>query len=65
MGAAARYLKTVFRPLWVRMLAVSMVLAWAAVEGTFGHPGWAAGFGIMGLWLAYRFLIVYDDTRDD
>ena len=44
-----------FRPLWVRLLAVGLVGAWAAVEAARGAPLWAAGFGAAAAWMAWCF----------
>lgn len=46
-----------FRPLWARILAVALPLAWAAFEARTGALGWAAIFAAAGLYaLAELFL---------
>lgn len=49
-----------FRPLWLRVLIVLACLGWAVVEYTHGAAGWAALFGLIGLWCAHQFFIAFD-----
>lgn len=49
-----------FRPLWVRLLVVALILAWTGFEFVRGAAFWGVFFGAAGLYLAYRFFIVFD-----
>ncbi|MDB6182710.1 hypothetical protein [Paracoccus fistulariae] len=49
-----------FRPLWVRVLCVTLPLVWAGVELYNGSPFWAILFGAAGLYLAYQLFVQRD-----
>ncbi len=59
-----------FVPLWRRIVLVVACLGWAGVETYLGNPGWAALFGVIGLWCGYQFFFDFDpkdpeDPGDD
>lgn len=54
-----------FIPLWRRIATVGASLGWAALEISWGHPGWAALFGFIGLYCAHQFFIAFDPPRPD
>ena len=48
-----------FRPLWRRVVATTLCLAWAVVELVSGAVMWAIIFGAAGLYLAWQFFVVF------
>lgn len=49
-----------FRPLWVRILLVALILFWTGAEFLRGAHFWALLFGAAGLHLINQFFIVFD-----
>lgn len=49
-----------FKPLWLRIAVVASCLAWAVFEAFGGSPAWAAAFGGVGLYSAYRFFFAFN-----
>ncbi|SFP76545.1 hypothetical protein [Tranquillimonas alkanivorans] len=49
-----------FRPLWVRLLVVALLLGWALVEIGQGAYFWALIFGASGLYCAWGFFVTFD-----
>ena len=49
-----------FRPLWLRLLIVAVILCWAVVEVRGGNVFWAAVFLVSGAYLAHQFLWAFD-----
>jgi len=53
------------RPLWVRLLIVSVCLGWAVLEFVTGSPMWGTIFGGLGVYAAYGFFVdFHPDGRD-
>lgn len=50
-----------FRPLWRRVLATTICLAWALFEATSGGYLWAILFGAAGGLLAFQFFVTFED----
>ncbi len=50
-----------FRPLWRRILATAICLAWALFEAMNGGYLWAILFGAAGGLLAYQFFVTFED----
>ena len=53
-----------FRPLWRRVIATTVCLAWAVVELLSGAVMWAIIFGAAGLYLAWQFFVAFDAPSD-
>jgi hypothetical protein len=53
-----------FRPLWIRVLIVAVILGWTAVEMRGGNMGWAMIFGAAGLYLAWAFFVTFRPPDD-
>jgi hypothetical protein len=49
-----------FRPLWIRIATVAACLGWAALEIAAGAMVWAALFGGVGLYAAWRFFVTFN-----
>ncbi len=49
-----------FKPLWRRIVTVAACLGWALLELSWGWPMWALLFGLIGLYCAYQFFVVFD-----
>jgi hypothetical protein len=49
-----------FRPLWIRIATVAACLGWAALEIAAGAVVWAALFGGIGLYAAWRFFVTFN-----
>jgi hypothetical protein len=49
-----------FRPLWIRIATVAACLGWAALEIAAGAMVWAALFGGIGLYAAWRFFVTFN-----
>ena len=54
-----------FRPLWRRIAATVVCLAWAATELAAGAVMWAMLFGAAGIHLAWQFFVVFRPAPDD
>ena len=54
-----------FRPLWRRIAATAVCLAWAAVELATGGMMWAMLFGAAGIYLAWQFFVVFRPPPDN
>ena len=72
MDALNRFLDVrhpMFRPLWVRLVVVALIAAWTAFEFTRGAALWGLFFAAAGLYLGYRFFVVFDpkdyERKDD
>ena len=53
-----------FRPLWRRVIATAVCLAWAVVELVSGSVMWAIVFGASGLYLSWQFFVVFRPATD-
>ena len=54
-----------FRPLWRRIAATGVCLAWATVEFTTGGVMWAMLFGAASIFLAWQFFVVFHLPPDN
>ena len=62
-----------FRPLWRRVIATALCLAWAVMELASGSVMWAILFGASGVYLFWQFFVDFnpatngddDETRAD
>ena len=50
-----------FRPLWVRILCVVLLLAWAGFEASTGAVFWAILFGAAGIYLFVALFVIRKD----
>jgi hypothetical protein len=46
-----------YRPLWVRLTLVIVVIGWGGVELMTGSPGWAVMFIALGAFLTWSLII--------
>ena len=53
-----------FRPLWRRVIATTLCLAWAVAEALSGAVMWAIIFGAAGLYLAWQFFVDFEPPPD-
>jgi hypothetical protein len=69
LGRAFDVRHPVFRPLWARVAVVALILVWTGFEFTRGATLWGLFFGAAGLYLGYRFFVVFDpkdyERKDD
>ena len=49
-----------FRPLWVRIVVVSICVGWGLFELLTGSMGWAIMFLAAGGYVAYRLLVAFN-----
>ncbi len=54
-----------FRPLWRRIVVVLLTGAWALLEYSWGHPGWAAAFAAITAYCAFGFFLAFDPEGPD
>lgn len=53
-----------FRPLWIRVAIVAVVLGWALVEFIAGALTWGGLFCAIGLYATYKFFVDFN-PRDE
>lgn len=49
-----------YRPLWLRLLLVGLVLGWAAFEFASGAPFFGVIFAAIGAYAAWRFFVTFN-----
>lgn len=54
-----------FKPLWRRVALVALCGGWALLEWSWGNPGWAALFAVIGAYCAHQFFIAFDPPEED
>lgn len=54
-----------FRPLWRRLLLVTLILAWGLFELISGAPFWAVAFFGIGAYAAWELLLTYRPGKDE
>lgn len=53
---------SMFRPVWARVLAVAIIVAWTGVEVANGAVAWAVVFGAAAAFMAWSFFVRYRES---
>ena len=52
-----------YRPLWIRVCLVGVLIAWSAMEWINDQPFWGVLTGAASLWAIWTFFLSYDPSE--